>query len=205
MSYRKSCRLNIYQSASQSFFTILDYSWEINMKSFALMTFAAALAAPAAWAGDTVTFNSANAPNGTHVQSGTVGCTSDETTLTVSCSSYELAGVGNKDATATLAVTYSGTVLCTNAGGNIVPGQTKYPTISTSTGKMSPKNGRLTVPALTSTTDTATIEQALMGATKCPNLKNWTKSVQPGSMGLVSYHYTLDFTGYKGSYISISD
>jgi hypothetical protein len=170
------------------------------MKQLALMTFAAALAAPAAWAGAPV-FNSANAPNGTHVQSGTPSCS--ESGYVVTCSTYDLAGVGNADATANLSTTYSGTVLCTNPAGNVAPGQTKYPTLNVSSGRLSPKNGRLTIPSLASTSDTATIEAALMENTKCPN-RQWTKSVQPDSVELVGYTYTVTFKGYSGAYLTIS-
>ena len=41
----------------------------------------------------TVVFNAAAAPNGTHVQTGLPDCSVSGTTVT--CVSYELAGVGN--------------------------------------------------------------------------------------------------------------
>lgn len=169
------------------------------MKNVALLTLAAALAAPAAWA--TTTFNQANAPNGTHVQSGTPSCEVDG--FIVTCSSYDLAGVGSTNATATLSATYSGTVLCTNPAGNVAPGQTQNPTIPTSTGQLQSKNGRLAVPSLTSATQT-TIETALKQNTSCPNIK-WTKSVQAGTITLVGYTYTLTFAGFSGAYITITD
>jgi hypothetical protein len=160
--------------------------------------FIAALAVPAAWAATTI--DPSAAPNGTHVQSGTPTCT--ESGFTVTCSSYDLAGVGNKNATANLSVTYSGTVLCTNPAGNVAPGQTEYPSIPTSTGSLQPKNGRLTVPELTSATQSQ-IEAALMQNTSCPNRK-WTKSVQSGSIAIVGFTYTLTFQGYQSPYITIT-
>jgi hypothetical protein len=168
------------------------------MKNLALLTFAAVLAVPAAWAATTI--NPSGAPQGTHVQSGTPSC--QESGFTVTCSSYDLAGVGNTNATATLSVTYSGTVLCTNPAGNVAPGQTQNPTIPTSSGSLSPKNGRLTVPSLASA-DQATIEAALVQNTSCPNRK-WTKSVQPGSIALVGFTYTLTFAGFNTPYITIT-
>jgi hypothetical protein len=51
------------------------------------------------------TFNPAAAPQGTHVQRGTPSCSLSG--LNVSCSSYELAGVGNTNAQANLSATYS--------------------------------------------------------------------------------------------------
>jgi hypothetical protein len=162
---------------------------------FALAT---ALAIPSAWAA--TVFDDAAAPNGTHVQSGTPTC--QETGFTVTCSSYDLAGVGRTNATADLTVTYSGTVLCTNPAGNVAPGQTQYPPLKTSTGSIQPKNGRMTVPLLSSANQ-ATIEAALMLNTNCPNRK-WTKSVQAGSIAIVGYTYTLTFAGYNSAYITIS-
>jgi hypothetical protein len=169
------------------------------MNKMLLLAAATALAVPAAWAATTI--NAANAPSGTHVQSGTPSC--QVVGYVVTCSSYDLAGVGNNNATGELSATYNGTVICTNPAGNVAPGQTKYPTIKTSTGSLSPKNGRLTVPPLSSTTDDPTIEAALMEATKCPNGK-WDKSVQDGSIVLVGYTYKLSFTGFSGPYILIT-
>ncbi|MCC6071629.1 hypothetical protein ACFSQU_18990 [Massilia sp. GCM10020059] len=169
------------------------------MKNAAFLTLAAAFAASAAWA--TTTYNGANAPSGTHVQSGTPSCQVNG--FVVTCSSYDLAGVGNTNATAELSATYSGTVMCKNPAGNIAPGQTQNPTIATSTGQLMPKNGRLTVPSLTSATQ-ASIELALRQNTTCPNQK-WEKLVQSGSIALVGYTYTLTFAGYNGPYITITD
>jgi len=160
--------------------------------------FVAALVVPAAWAATTI--NPSAAPNGTHVQSGTPMCT--ESGSTVTCSSFDVAGVGNKNATANLSVTYSGTVLCTNPAGNVAPGQTQNPTIPTSTGSLQPKNGRLTDPELTSASQ-SDIEAALLQNTSCPNRK-WTKSVQAGSIAIVGFTYTLTFAGFQSPYITIT-
>jgi hypothetical protein len=165
-----------------------------------LMLAAAACAAPAALAG-TPTYDDAAAPNGTHVQSGSPDC--EISNYIVTCSAYELAGVGNTNATASLSTTYSGTVLCTNPGGNVAPGQTQYPSMTTSSGSLSPKNGRLLVPSLSSSSSEAAIGASLMQNTACPNGK-WTKSVKPGTIAVVGYTYTLTFTGYNSPYITIS-
>jgi hypothetical protein len=168
------------------------------MRNSMSWAFVAALAVPAAWAATTI--DPSAAPNGTHVQSGTPGCT--ESGFTVTCNSFDLAGVGNKDATANLVVTYTGTVLCINPAGNVAPGQTQNPMIPETTGKLEPKNGRLTVPELTSATQTE-IENALMLNTKCPNRK-WTKSVQTDTIAIVGFTYTVTFTGFKTPYITIT-
>ena len=160
-----------------------------------------ALAAVPALAAGTPTFNAAAAPSGTHVQTGTPSCSFVTGTQNVTCSSFELAGVGNVDATATLTTVYSATINCTNRGGNLVEVHNQAVTTSTTTGEISPVNGRLTVPSLTSDTPTAAeiLEQA-----DCPN-PNWTPSVAPGSITLVSSTYTVTFEGFTGAYITIID
>src|SRR6476659_10463529 len=82
-----------------------------------------ALSASVALAAITTIFNPAAAPNGTHLQTGTIGCS--VTAGVVTCTPYELAGVGNADATATLNATYSATVQCRNHGGQIVEGKSQ--------------------------------------------------------------------------------
>jgi hypothetical protein len=164
--------------------------------------FAAVIAfAAAASATSTTTINPANAPTGTHLQSGTIGCSVDATTLLVTCNTFELAGVGNSNATGSLDTTYSATVNCTNHGGMLVPVKSSVQTAPTTTGSLSPKNGRLTVPSLDSSpVPTAADFEA---AATCPN-GNWTKSLQGGSITLTSFTYTLTFAGFSGPYITIT-
>jgi hypothetical protein len=66
------------------------------------------------------TINPANAPSGTHLQAGAIGCAVQPDGLTVSCTACELAGVGNTNAFVSLQATYSGVVDCFNHGGNLV-------------------------------------------------------------------------------------
>ena len=54
------------------------------------------------------TINPANAPGGTHLQSGTIGCSVGQDGLTVTCNGFELAGVGNTNADVSLTASYSG-------------------------------------------------------------------------------------------------
>jgi hypothetical protein len=147
----------------------------------------------------TTTFNAAAAPQGTHVQTGTPSCSI--TNGVVTCSSYELAGVGNTNATATLSATYSATVQCRNHGGQIVEVKSTTQTAPRSTGQLSPKNGKLTVPSLSSgpVPSDADFER---NAT-CPN-GNWTKETQESSIALTGFTYTLHFTGFQGNYITIT-
>jgi hypothetical protein len=182
----------------------IEFTLEIKMNKSALLAAAAALAAPAAFAA-TVAFDQSAGPQGAHVQTGSPDCTvaTVNNVPVVTCSTYELAGVGNTNAVGNLSATYSGTVLCTNPGGNVAPGQTQFPTIPTSTGTIQSKNGRLTVPALSSTTNVNLINNDLIANTRCPNGK-WTKSVQEGSIALQGFTYTLTFAGFTDPYILIT-
>jgi hypothetical protein len=149
-------------------------------------------------AATTTTFNRANAPTGTHVQTGSPSCTTAG--LNVSCSSYELAGVGNTNATGNLSATYSATVVCINNGGNPSDGQHQGTfTATSSTGSLSPKNGRLTVPSLSATAPT---EQQFLAQQTCPN-PNWTPRI-PGGIRLSGFTYTLTFAGFSGPFITIT-
>jgi len=162
---------------------------------------AIAFSASAALAIQTTTINPANAPQGTHLQTGTIGCTVDATTLLVTCSTFELAGVGNTNATGSLVATYTATVTCTNHGGHLVPVQGSVQTAPTTTGTLSPENGRLTVPSLSSSpVPTAADFEA---AATCPN-GNWTKATDTATITLSSFTYTLTFAGFSGPYITIT-
>jgi hypothetical protein len=163
----------------------------------ALSVLLVALSAAPALSAITTTFNNAAAPNGTHVQTGTPTCT--VTGLNVSCSSYELAGVGNTNARADLSATYSGTVVCRNNGGNLSDSQHQGSfTSTTSSGDLSPKNGRLTVP---SESVTAPTPAQFIAQQSCPN-PQWTPELQ-GAITLSSFTYTLHFVGFTGNYITI--
>ena len=160
-----------------------------------------AFSASAASAAITTTINPAAAPTGTHFQVGTATCTVDATTQLVSCSGYELAGVGNANASASLVTTYTATVTCTNKGGMLVPVQGSVQTAPTTTGSLSPKNGRLAVPSLSSSPlPTAADFEA---AATCPN-GNWTKATDTSTITLSSFTYTLTFAGFSGPYITIT-
>ena len=163
--------------------------------------FAAVIAFSAA-ASAATTINPANAPTGTHFSAGTAAtCSVDPSTQLVTCSSYQLAGVGNANATGALGAMYSATVDCTNHGGMLVPVKSSVQTAPTTTGSLSPKNGKLTVPSLNSG-PVPTAAQFEAAAT-CPN-GNWTKSVRGGSITLSGFTYTLTFAGFTGPFITIT-
>ena len=167
----------------------------------ALSMLVLAVSASVALASQTTNIDPTKAPTGTHLQSGTIGCSVDSSTLLVTCNAFELAGVGGANATGSLATTYSATVDCTNNGGKLVPVKSTAQTAPTTTGSLSPKNGRLSVPSVNSG-PVPTAAQFEAAAT-CPN-GNWTKSLEGGSITLSSFTYTLTFTGFTGAYITIT-
>jgi hypothetical protein len=157
--------------------------------------------APSASAAITTTITPANAPTGTHFQVGTATCSVDQTTQLVTCSSYQLAGVGNANATGALDTMYTATVQCRNHGGQIVEVKSQVTTAPVTTGSLSPKNGRLEVPSLTSS-PLPTAADFTAQAT-CPN-GNWTKELLGGTITLSSFTYTLTFAGFTGAFITIT-
>jgi hypothetical protein len=160
-----------------------------------------AFAAVPALAVITTTFNDAAAPTGTHVQTGTPSCSVSSTTGLVTCSTYELAGVGGTNATGSLQATYTATVDCRNHGGQIVEVKSQAKSAPTTTGSLSPKNGRLTVPALNS--GPVPSDTTFENLATCPN-GNWTKELQNDTVTLSSFTYTLHFAGFTGNYITIT-
>jgi hypothetical protein len=149
----------------------------------------------------TTTINPEAAPTGTHLQTGTIGCSVDPVTQLVSCTEFELAGVGNANAVGTLSTTYSATVQCRNHGGQIVEVKSQVTTVPASTGNLAPKNGRLTVTALSSSPVPTAAEFEAQAT--CPN-RNWTKELLGGTIELSSFTYTLHFVGFTGDYITIT-
>lgn len=159
---------------------------------FAVMVFASPASA-------VTTISPQFAPSGTHLQTGTISC-DENATGGVTCTAFELAGVGNTNATVTLRANYTATIQCTNRGGSLVESHDHGTSTFTSATVPSNKNGRLAVPAQTSTAPTSA--QVLADA-DCPN-PNWTPSVQAGSITLTSFTYTLTFAGFTSPYITIT-
>jgi len=155
----------------------------------------------AAQAAITTTIDPAAAPTGTHLQTGTISCSVDPATQLVSCTSYELAGVGNANATGSLDTDYTATVQCRNHGGQIVEVKSQVETAPVTTGSLSPKNGRLAVPTLSSSPVPTAAD--FEGQATCPN-GNWTKELLGGTITLSSFTYTLHFAGFTGDYITIT-
>ena len=164
-----------------------------------LSTFVLALSPSAALAAITTTIDPANGPTGAHFQAGT-SATCTVSGATVSCSSYEIAGVGNANASGALNATYTATVLCSNNGvnkNNSVEAQTTFSSQPATTGNLNPKNGKLTVPSLSTSAPSAP------PAGSCPN-GNWTAAFAQGSPTLQSFTYTLTFAGFTGAWLTIT-
>ena len=141
--------------------------------------------------------NSANAPSGTHLQTGSISCTV-AANLSITCSSYELAGVGHTNAVDLLTARYTAIVDCNNPGNNRnnpIESHTTDFSASDSDTLTSSKNGRLTVFSLS-------VNPASVGQV-CPN-PNWTPVIRGGTLTLVSFSYTLTFEGFSSPAIEIS-
>lgn len=148
-----------------------------------------------------VVIDASQAPTGTHLQTGTIGCTVNSTTLLVTCNAFELAGVGNADAEASLVATYTATVQCRNHGGKIVAVKSQVTGAERSTGTIESKNGRLAVPQLTSAPAPTAAEFEAQAV--CPN-GNWTKELLGGTITLTGFTYELTFDGFDDPYITIT-
>jgi hypothetical protein len=164
-----------------------------------------ALTGSAALAVEVLTVNFDNAPGGTHFVQGTPSpvCTVTGTTVTCPTEAFELAGVGNNDATAALTVEYSAIVDCNNPGvnpNNPVESHTQTASVTSSSGLLSPKNGRLTISPLTATAPTEAEFQALA---TCPN-ENSPPVVRAGSITLVSYTFAVTFEDFTAPAILIT-
>ena len=101
---------------------------------------------------ETGTLDQANTPGGGHLtqQSGDIVCSVGIDDLVVTCSSYELAGVGNTDADVLLIANYSADIECHNPAGGKNVNNDIEPHAATFTATddftvSSSKNGRMRV------------------------------------------------------------
>jgi hypothetical protein len=156
-----------------------------------------AAVAPGTYGPNAGSFNSANAPGSSHLTSGTPSCTVNAD-RSIDCSAYVLGGVGHTNATVSLTANYTAIVDCFNPGSNpqnpIESHTTSFSPTSTAT-VASTRNGQLSVPARS-----VSFSGAPVG---CPNT-NWTPTIRPGSLTLVSFTYTLTFAGFSSPYITIT-
>jgi hypothetical protein len=165
----------------------------------ALAMMVVGLSASSASAATTTNIDPTQAPQGTHLQRGTIGCSVSGGVVT--CSAYQLGGVGNINATATLDASYTATVRCRNHGGQIVDVKSQETDASTTTDNLRSRNGQLDVPVVRSG-DVPSNSEFERNAT-CPN-GNWTKETLESTIALSSFTYTLQFAGFTGNYITIT-
>src|SRR5918994_129743 len=143
----------------------------------------------------------ANAPQGAHFArgAGEPVCTFTGPT-TVTCTPTAVQGVGNTNATQTLAVTSTFTGTCSNPGKNpsdpIEP-FTESETTTTSTPLFPTRNGRLDIPEISAT---GTTSEAFLATFSCPNPR-WQANVTGTA---VSFTYTVTFDGFTAPFISLS-
>jgi hypothetical protein len=168
-------------------------------------------AVPALAATFTPTFNTANAPTGTHLQTGTIQCVTNPADSLVTCSTYELAGIGNLDAQVRLTANYTATVTCTNKGGELVEVKTQTRSTLVASANVESKNGRVLIPTLNS--GPIPSDATFKNLATCPN-RNWTKAVVAGSKQIQSFTYTVTFgtigpnntfvAAFPGPYLTIT-
>lgn len=124
------------------------------------------------------------------MQTGSILCVVHED-LSITCNSYELAGVGHIDADVSLDAVYSADVLCNNpAGGknknNDIEAQATTFAASDDFTATSAKNGRLRVRE-------ASVSPETSDGDLCPN-GNWTPEFV--NLQLVSFTYSVHFDGF---------
>jgi hypothetical protein len=129
-----------------------------------------------------VALSATTAQGAAHFTGAEPVCTPTASGTTVNCTASEIAGVGNKDARATLVVTASQTVNCRNPGGNVVRPHTHSVSGSDDSGVLEAKNGKLQVPALSASAGP-------LGPVMCPN-PNWTP--EPVGPVTTSFTYTIE-------------
>ncbi len=140
-----------------------------------------------------------NAPQGAHYTNGFSEPTCTMVGLTVTCTGTAIQGVGNTNATVSLAVTSTFTGVCHNPGVNskVVDPFTESATTTTSAVLFPTRNGRLLVPEQTATAPSAA---DVLANFSCPN-PNWTPEV---TTSVVSFVYTLTFDGFTDPAILIT-
>jgi hypothetical protein len=151
----------------------------------------------AAMAVTTVNFN--NAPQGAHFARGEAAPVCTLSGLTVTCTGTAIQGVGNTNATVSLAVTSTFTGVCHNPGVNskVVEPFTESETTTTTAQIFPNRNGELRVPAQTAT---GTSSAEFLATFTCPNA-NWTPEVTGTA---ISFVYTLTFAGFSAPVITVT-
>jgi hypothetical protein len=145
----------------------------------------------------TSSLDPSQAPAGTHLQTGAIGCTVNPD-QSVTCSTFELAGVGHTNVDVALSASYTAIVDCNNPGtnkNNPIESHTTSFSASSLITVASIKNGRLTIPVQT-VSPTGVVQG-------CPN-PNWTPVIRAGTLALTGLTYTVTFEDFDSPYIVVT-
>jgi hypothetical protein len=128
--------------------------------------------------------------SGVHFQgpAPTLNCPTGSDTCTVN--SFTLAGLGSGTGTASLDITGTFDVTCTNPGGNIAPGQDTTATGTSGDVGFNTQNGKAIIGPLSATLE----EPTTFPARTCPN-SSWTPNAVEGTGTITSAVLTVDFEG----------
>jgi hypothetical protein len=136
------------------------------------------------------------APTGTHLQTGATRCQCVDGT--VSCTAFQLCGVGGSEATVLLNSAFAAMVECTNRGGNTVEVKTNSIPVGGTTQTVSARRGCVSIPELT--TGPRPSNSTFENAATCPN-ENWSKDVVANSI-TNTFDFSLTFSGFSCPYLS---
>jgi hypothetical protein len=162
-------------------------------RSLAVLLSLAAVASAAI----TTSLDPTQAPQGTHLQTGSFACVVNPD-QSVTCATFELAGVGHTNADVVLHASWTATVDCFNPGNNPNNPIESHETTFSATSQVtvtSAKNGRLSVPQQSVSPNAV--------AQGCPN-PNWTPVIRPGTLALVSFVYQLTFEDFLSPYLVVT-
>jgi hypothetical protein len=162
----------------------------------ALMTLLLPTTAQAATA-TTVDFT--NAPHGTRFMAGTPKPTCTVDGVAVTCSSYDLRGVGTTRAEALLWVTWTALIQCKDEAGQVV--EVSVNEEQDGAIYYLESNGRLGVPVLA--TSSGFPQGHFEEIATCP-VEEWIPGVVPGSITVTDFSYDLTFEGFTEPAITVT-
>jgi hypothetical protein len=139
------------------------------------------------------------APKGTHFLTGAQEPTCTVSGVDVTCTSYELRGVGAAKAEALLWVTWTALIECRDAADQVV--DVSVNDEADGDIRQLEAKGRLVVPELAPPSGWP--ETQFPEIATCPS-EEWSPSVVPGSITLTDFTYTLTFTCFTRPAITVT-
>jgi hypothetical protein len=152
-----------------------------------------------AQAAPVTTVDFTDAPKGTRFLTGAQEPTCTVSGVDVTCTSYELRGVGTTRAEALLWVTWTALIECKDEAGQVV--EVSVNDEADGDIRQLEANGRLVVPVLASPSGWP--EAQFSEIATCP-VEEWFPSVVPGSITLTDFTYTLTFEGFTEPAITVT-